>query len=107
MLTGIYRTRAGLAADGNEPAIVQRVVRDVIVADVSPDLRRRPETERVELHEWPLGRAERAIELNDRNIGARARALVLTLSGDPGLERRERAHQRLDFPDAAAFLVAV
>src|SRR6188508_1970064 len=96
VLTGIDWTRAGLATNRDEAAIVERVVRHVVLADVRPHLRRRPETQWIELDQRSIGGAERAIELDDRHVGARARTLVLPLSGDPGALRLQRTRQRLD-----------
>src|SRR5215813_14222095 len=107
VLAGVGRPSARLAADRHEAAVVQRVVRHLVLADVGPHLLRRPVGERVELHERALGRAEGRIELDDGHLGARPRTLVLALAGDPGAERPERAHQRLDLAHTAALLVSI
>src|SRR5689334_9966435 len=107
VLAGMDGTRAGLAADGDEAAVVERVVGHVVLADVGPDLLRGPVGQRVELEQGPVGRAEGGIELDDGDGGARAGALILALAGHPGLHRAECADERLDLADAAALLVAV
>ena len=75
--------RARLAPDRDESSRMQRIERHVVNLDVVPDLPRGPVAERVELHERPLGAAEGAIELDDRYVGPRARALILALARHP------------------------
>src|SRR5262249_60970773 len=56
VLARVGRASARLTADRHEAAIVERVVRHVVLADVRPHLLRPPVGERVELDERPLGR---------------------------------------------------
>ena len=93
--------RAWLAPDRDKTTVVEWVVGHIVVADVGPDLRG-PLAERVELHQRPLGRTECHIEL-DGGVPA----LCLAAARSPRRLAGERAHERLDLADAAAFLVAV
>src|SRR5262249_29179857 len=52
VLVGPHRARAGGAADGTEAALVQRIFRQLALADVLPDPGRAPGGQRVELPEW-------------------------------------------------------
>src|SRR6266566_340297 len=94
VLTRVRCSRARFASNRNETAVVQCVVGNVVIADVAPYLLRRPKAQRVEFHQRLLRRAERAIELDDGNIGARAGTLILPLAGHPRAKRCERPRQR-------------
>src|ERR1700687_1710592 len=54
VLSRIDRPCAWLAADRNKPALVQRIVRHVVRANICPHLLRRPIRNRIELHQRPL-----------------------------------------------------
>src|SRR6187401_808668 len=64
-------------------------------------------TQRIELDERTRGGAKRAVELNHRHLRPRTRTLVFTLPGHPGAHSVQRSRQRLDLPNAAAFLMAI
>ena len=89
-LAGRDRAGARRAADRRVAAVVERVVRDVALADVVPDLLLRPLGERVELDD----RAVVVVDLDLADVGAR-RPLVAAQAGDPRVERRQVLRQRL------------
>src|SRR5262245_24575457 len=84
VLAGVGWARARLAADRDEAALVQLVVRHVIRADVRPGFGRTPRGERVELEQRGgfLAR-EGGVDLHRGHVRA-GRALVATLAGHPG-----------------------
>src|SRR5581483_11351153 len=96
-LVGRDRARARRAADRLVAAVVERVVRDVALAHVVPDLLLRPLGERVELHD----RAVVVIDLDLADVRAR-RPLVPAEAGDPRVERVQVLRQRQHLADLAA-----
>src|SRR4051794_37812776 len=96
-LAGRNRPGARLAADRGVAPVVQRVVGDIALTDVLPDLLLRPLGERVELDD----RAVIVVDLDLADVGA-GRPLVAAKAGDPRVERREMLRQRLDLADVAA-----
>src|SRR4051812_27155076 len=90
---------AGGAADGPIALGVQRVDGEVVLARVAPDLRFRPGSERVQLEDA----AVRRVDLRGRDICAGNR-LLAAQPGDPRRFVRERAPERLELADGAAFL---
>ena len=94
---GRDRARARRAADRGVAAVVERVVRDVALAHVVPDLFLRPLGERVELDD----RAVVVVDLDLADVGAR-RPLVAAQAGDPRVERGQVPRQRLHLADVAA-----
>src|SRR5438552_2156601 len=108
VLAGARRTGARLAADRNEAAVVQLVVRHVLFADMAPDVGERPAGQRVALQQGRAGVAgEVRVGLDLRNARTSRRTLIGALPGDPGVEARELALERLDLAHLAALLVAV
>ena len=77
--------------------VEQLVVRDLVLADVVPDLVELPVGHRVELHDA----AVIAVDLDLRDVLARL-PLFAAQSGNPRIERGELALQRLDLADLAA-----
>src|SRR4051812_31862229 len=101
MLAGLHGARARLATQRRIAAIVQRVVRHVLLADVLPDLVERPVHERAEFPD-AVGRVERALG----HVAARA-GLLAAQARDPALLAGERAAQRFDLADVAARLARI
>src|SRR5688572_17772934 len=100
--------RAGLATDRYEAMIVQLVVGHALRADVIPHLRRRPERQRVQLHQRrPVFPLEARVELDHRHLAARRRALIAALPRGPRRKLSERPSQGLYLADAATFAVPV
>src|SRR5471030_1006626 len=89
--------RAGRAAYRWVALVVQGIIGDVVVADVVPDVLLRPVGERIK-----LGHAVGRIVFLHMQFGARGR-LGAALAGDPGLVAGQRAAERFDLADAAAF----
>src|SRR5581483_1860767 len=89
--------RARGAADRGVAAVVERVVGDVALAHVLPDLLLGPLGERVELDD----RAVVVVDLDLADVRP-GRPLVAPQAGDPGVERRQVARERLDLADVAA-----
>src|SRR4029077_9370975 len=84
------------AADRRVAAIVERVVREVVLTDVVPDVALGPVGERAQLPEVkPLVPAE----LRRLGTGAGVRPAD---AGDPAVYGRERLAHRLDLADPAA-----
>src|SRR5512133_3448406 len=96
-LAGTNRARALCAADRGVALVVERVVRDVVLAHVFPDLVLCPFGEWVQLHD----RAVVVIDLDLADIRAR-RPLVAAKPRDPGVEGGEMLRQRSDLADVAA-----
>ena len=107
MLAGQYRPGAGLAADADEAALMQAVVRQLQHADVAPHLFAGHLRQRVELVQGAFRRGERRVDFQRRHLAASAGALVAALAGGPGADTCEFAAQRFDLADAAAFAMAV
>src|SRR5690606_13175169 len=102
------RTRARLATDADEAALMQRVERHVVRAQIVPDLGARVPGERVELDQArALAAFEAVVELDDGQVAARPRILIAALPRDPCTQRLEVAPQRGHLPHAAAFTVTV
>src|SRR5262249_3213341 len=99
-------TCAGFAADTDVARIVQRVVRHIIRADVTPHVCGTPRRQRIELRDAVIDRRECRIVLLGWHVDS-SDALVAALPGDPCIEPREVAAQRFDLPDRAALLVSV
>src|SRR5262249_58968706 len=76
--------------------VVQLVVRDVVLADVIPDLRSIPSGERADLDQLVL-----PVPARDAEVGT-ARGLAPHEARHPHIHALERATHRLDFADAAA-----
>src|SRR5262249_17851908 len=92
-----HRARTRRAADRGVALVVERVIRDVAVADVVPDLVLRPFGERVELHD----RAVVVVDLDLADVRA-ARPLVAAEAGDPCVEAVEVLRQRPHLAHVAA-----
>ena len=84
------------AADRGVALIVQRVVREVVLMDVVPDVALGPVRERVQLPE-----PEALVPAELRGLGATAGVLAAD-AGDPAVDGRERPAHRLDLAHAAA-----
>ncbi|MNP61757.1 hypothetical protein D3C76_1569750 [compost metagenome] len=84
MLVRQYRAGAGFAADADETAFVQAVVRQLQHADVAPDLFAGHLCQRVELVQGAFRGGERGVDFHHRDGAAGAGALVPTLAGRPG-----------------------
>src|SRR5436190_5687894 len=97
LLAGLDRARARSAADRRVALVVERVVRDVVLAHVVPDLVLRPLGERVQLDD----RAVVVVDLDLADVRAR-RPLVAAQAGDPGVESMQHLRQRLHLADVAA-----
>src|SRR6476646_15356 len=97
VLAGLRRPRARRAADRREALRIQRVDRQLVVADVVPDLVLRPLGERIQLHD----RAVVVVDLDLADVAAR-RPLIATKPRDPCVETAEVALQRQDLPHLAA-----
>src|SRR5690554_1394947 len=87
VLTGINRPGAGLAANGNKTALVQRVIGHFIGADIVPHLLRAPIGQRIKLGQSGARTSKVPVVLNHRNTCACTRALVFALSCNPGTQR--------------------
>lgn len=90
------RESAGGAANGRVALVVQRIVRQVVFADVIPDFGFAVVSERVGFVE-----AARVVELDFGCVLARGRVLA-TQTRDPTVEAAECGVQRVDFVGAAA-----
>jgi len=77
ILARFDRASAGSAADGRVTAVMERIVRHVMGANVGPDVLGAPIGERVE-----FGEAVRGVELLERQVASRDR-LLAPLAGDP------------------------
>src|SRR5262249_56596585 len=95
-LAGLHRARARRAPDREEPLLVQRIDRDVMLARKGRDGVARPVGEWVELEQ-----AARAVRLDEVDA-APLRRLVGAQAGDPAARPRKRARQRLDLAHVAA-----
>ena len=84
------------AADRRVAVIVERVVREVVLTDVVPDVALGPVRERVQLPE-----VEALVPAELRRLGAAAGVLAAD-AGDPAVYGREGPAHRLDLADAAA-----
>ena len=80
---GMYASRAMRAANTGIPAIVQRIVRQIVVMDVAPDFSGGPIGERVDFDQMKL-----RIPLHLERAGS-GRCLVPTDAGHPGAQVRE------------------
>src|SRR4051794_34778389 len=89
--------RARRAADRRVAAVVERVVGQLALAHVLPDLVLGPLGERVQLDD----RAVVVVELDLPDVAARG-PLVAPQARDPGVEAGQVARQRLHLPDLAA-----
>src|SRR3954470_19045977 len=96
VLAGARLPGAVGAADRGIALIVERVVGNVVLADVIPDLLLRPVRERIEL---PEPEALVPGEFGGLGAGLRVRAAD---SGDPEVDGGERRAHRLDLADPAA-----
>src|SRR5690606_28743080 len=108
VLAGQHGAGAGLAANADHPALVQRVIGDLEGADRVPELGGAERSERVDLVERSAvapGKARVALEHRDRR--ASGGALIATLAGDPGPHAAKLPTQGLDLADPTALLVAV
>src|SRR3954469_9146387 len=92
----LRRKRAVGAADRLVAAVVERVIRQIVLVDVGPDLRLAPVRERVDLPQ-PV-----QLVVAELRREAAALRLLAAEAGDPGVDRRQRALQRRDLADAAA-----
>src|SRR5690349_13509989 len=106
MLTRAHGSRARLAADRNEALIVERVVRQLVLADVAPHFAERPGRERVPLHDRPVRTHARGVALHDFDVRAR-RALIAALPRHPGAAIAERSRERTHLAHVAALTVPV
>ena len=68
------RPGAGFAADGDEAAIMQGIVGNVILANIVPDLLGTPVSQRIELDQLSAVRSKYGVRLDDGHLGARSRA---------------------------------
>src|SRR4029079_309081 len=93
---GPDRLRAVGAADRRVAAVVQRVVRNAVLADVVPDVALRPVGQRVQL---PQPEALVPGELRGALAVARVTAAD---AGNPAVDRGESLAHRLDLAQAAA-----
>ncbi len=109
VFAGVGDTGAGGAADRLEAFVVERVVGDLVLQDVLPDLGRGPVGEGVPFDEGPFRvDGEAGVKLNNGDLIAGAGALVAALAGDVGVDPvGQGAAQGFDFADAAALGVAV
>src|SRR3954470_21592351 len=94
---GLDRARARSAADRGVALVVERVVRDVALAHVVPDLLLVPLGERIELHD----RAVVVVDLDLADVRA-ARPLVAAQAGDPRVERVQVLGERPHLAQVAA-----
>lgn len=77
VFSGLHAPSAVRAPNAGIPAIVQRIVRKIVVMDIAPDFRVRPVGERVDLDQVKL-RVPRDLE-----SAGPGRSLVATDAGDP------------------------
>src|SRR5690606_7021715 len=101
-----HGARAGLAADRDEAAVVELVVRKLVVPDVLPHLGERRAGEGIPLHEWSVRPRVPRIQLDHAGVVS-GRALVTTLPAHPALVASERATERLHFANRTALFMAV
>ena len=78
-----HRRGAGNAADGLIPLIVKRIVGNVVLHDVTPQVLRRPAGQWVDLDQTKL-----RISLDDADVRARGRLLAPDAC-DPGAQARQ------------------
>src|SRR5436190_5127211 len=90
--------RAMSASDTGIVAVVERIAGDIIFDHVIPDHLPRPVGERTDFHQIEL-----RVPINFVNSGP-AGGLVAANGGNPGVEGREFAAQRLYFADIAALI---
>src|SRR6266566_5479833 len=97
-LAGPRGAGAGPAADAGESLVEERMVGDLVLADVAPDVVARPPRERKHLHHRvPVG------PVVFEHFDPRAcLTLIATHRADPSVEADERALQGLDLPNPAA-----
>ena len=105
MLVGQDGAGAGFAADADETAFMQAVVGNFQHANVIPYILAGVIGQGVELDQLALRGAESAVHLDHRDIGT-GRALVLALTGNPGVHAGQLAPQGSDLADAAALTMA-
>jgi hypothetical protein len=84
------------ASNAGIPAIMQRVVGKVVVVDITPDLRRAPVGERVDLHQMKL-----CVPVYLKRAGP-LRSLVATDTGDPRPQLRKLLSQGFYLSEIAA-----
>src|SRR3954462_2507757 len=92
-----HRARARRAADRLVPVVEELGVQDLVIADVVPHAVERPVGKRVELDDATV----LTVELDLGDVPA-ADPLLTPEAGDPGVERRQLAFERLDLADRAA-----
>src|SRR5579875_1036777 len=97
VLAGAGRTGTGLTADAGKAALIERVVGDIVLPDVFPDLRGRPVSQWVELEDAAVS----PIDFDLTDLGTRRR-LAASLAGYPGGRGRQGSLKRLDFANLTA-----
>ncbi len=95
------RAGAREAADGAVPPVVQRVVRDLVRAEVFPDGLPAPGGHRVELEDVEVAQLVELVELQNGGLAARL-GLLPTDAGDPDGQLREPLLQRDHLAQRAA-----
>src|SRR5262245_10811038 len=93
-----HLARAVRASDRRVVPVVQRVVGNLVLANVGPDVVEAPVRQRVRLHE-----SELLVPLDLLRVRPRG-GLVAADAGDPGVDLAERALQGLDLANRAALV---
>src|SRR5205807_9677993 len=94
ILTRLCRPRAGGASDGGETRVVQRVIGDVAVVDVFPNLLRGPGGQRRDLRDsavLQIGRNDGGLSPSG-DLGAAQSRHPCVVAGERALERPRLAH---------------
>src|SRR6266545_5578423 len=92
----LHGRSAGRTADGRITLVVERVVRDIMLADIFPDLPLGPTGEGINFYETKL-----SVAFNHPRLSAR-RGLVATNRSNPGAQSGQHFPERLHFSQAAA-----
>src|SRR5258705_6695760 len=92
----LHSCSAGHTANGRIPLVVEQVVRDIMLADIFPNLALGPASERINLYETKL-----RVAFNNSGLSPRRR-LLATNRSNPGVQTGEHLPERLHFSQAAA-----
>src|SRR3954466_510525 len=93
--------RAGPASDRTIALVLQRIVRDFVLANVFPNRVAIPIGHRVQLHDLAPGGFIKQIDFNDANFTARG-GLFAAQPGDPAIDVTQLILERQNFAHRAA-----
>src|SRR6478672_13932005 len=98
IFSGINRARAMCATDAGVIAVMERVVRNIILHHITPHHFASPISQRADLHQ-----TEFRVPIYFANRSALS-GLSAANRGDPGIKRRQLPPQWLDLADGAALV---